>query len=147
MDKTFQIGQKALIINEEGKLLIIKRHKNNTVSLLWDLPGGRIDHGESLDKGLERELIEETKLELISIEKVINISTFTQKVNRSIQVIRIIYLCRAKGNVELSEEHSESKWINPGEYLNYEYPDRGYKEAFKSLSEGKLSVTNLLDEN
>lgn len=45
---------------KDGALLLTK----HTVSGNWELPGGGVDHGESHEQGLGRELNEETGLEL-----------------------------------------------------------------------------------
>ncbi|HYE22051.1 MAG TPA: NUDIX hydrolase [Verrucomicrobiae bacterium] len=50
---TFQVAVKALHY-KEGKLLLIKDDKGD-----WDLPGGRIGYGESLQQALQRECFEE----------------------------------------------------------------------------------------
>ena len=55
MEDTFQIAVKALHFNAEGKLLLLKSDTDGE----WDLPGGRIHHGESFADALQRECQEE----------------------------------------------------------------------------------------
>ena len=44
---TFHVGVKALIFNPNGKLLLLERD-HPLKQLYWDLPGGRLQKGESL---------------------------------------------------------------------------------------------------
>jgi 8-oxo-dGTP diphosphatase len=46
----------------EGKLLLIQRAKPPAVGF-WSIPGGHVEHGESWQDAVEREVIEETALE------------------------------------------------------------------------------------
>ena len=46
----------------EGKLLLIQRGKPPAVGF-WSIPGGHVEHGESWQDAVEREVIEETALE------------------------------------------------------------------------------------
>ena len=46
----------------EGKLLLIERGKPPAVGF-WSIPGGHVEHGESWQDAVEREVIEETALE------------------------------------------------------------------------------------
>jgi ADP-ribose pyrophosphatase YjhB (NUDIX family) len=61
----FHLGAKALLQNTEGKLLLLQKNPkepHQNVECLWDLPGGRINRGESLEEALKREVFEETGL-------------------------------------------------------------------------------------
>ena len=53
-DYLFRISLKALIYNDEGQILVVKEHGLN-----WGLPGGGMDHGETFESALARELYEE----------------------------------------------------------------------------------------
>lgn len=72
------ISQKAIILNEEGKLLAIRRSGTApSRSLTWDFPGGDVDFGEELKSGMIREIKEETgleteKLELLDVHSCVN---------------------------------------------------------------------------
>ncbi|AWW32121.1 NUDIX hydrolase [Echinicola strongylocentroti] len=50
----YRISVKALILDEEGRFLLIREDNG-----MWDLPGGGLDHGELPHQGLNREMQEE----------------------------------------------------------------------------------------
>ena len=50
-----KVATKA-IIAKDGKILMTRDHRDNAI---WDLPGGRINVGESVEMGLRREIQEE----------------------------------------------------------------------------------------
>ena len=57
-DYLFRVSLKAVIFNENDEILIVKESGRDW----WDIPGGRIDHGESIKEALARELREEVSL-------------------------------------------------------------------------------------
>ncbi len=62
-DCHYRISAKALIINQEGRFALSRESNGN-----WDFPGWGIDHGEEVHEALKREIMEETWLEIESIE-------------------------------------------------------------------------------
>jgi len=57
-DYLFRVSLKAIILNQEGYVLVVKESGRDW----WDIPGGGLDHGETIREGLERELQEEVDL-------------------------------------------------------------------------------------
>lgn len=55
----YRVSIKALIRDEQDKILLLHERK-----LGWELPGGGLDHGESIQEGLAREVKEELGVEL-----------------------------------------------------------------------------------
>ncbi|MGA1873595.1 MAG: NUDIX domain-containing protein [Thermoplasmatota archaeon] len=113
MKKPFRLSMKVVILNDEGKCLLIKRSmgsKGNPGK--WDFPGGKVDPGETFDEGLLREVYEETKLR-ISLEKPLTMVESESPNNR------VIYLFMEgkmiDGKIALSEEHEDHIWIEPQE--------------------------------
>jgi 8-oxo-dGTP pyrophosphatase MutT (NUDIX family) len=58
-EQLFQIGIKGLIRNGEGKILLLKIPAWGGSPSYWDMPGGRMEPGESFIQTLQRELREE----------------------------------------------------------------------------------------
>lgn len=62
--KTLQVGIKGLVFNDEGKLLLVQEANGR-----WELPGGRIEHGETFEGTLKREVKEEMGVECEVLDK------------------------------------------------------------------------------
>ena len=54
-DYLYRISLKSLIYNEAGQILVVKEIDR----MYWDLPGGGMDFGETIESSLKRELYEE----------------------------------------------------------------------------------------
>jgi 8-oxo-dGTP diphosphatase len=49
----------AALIERDGEILVTQRRPDQSLPLLWELPGGKIEPGESPTQALEREIEEE----------------------------------------------------------------------------------------
>ena len=62
-----RMATKALIVNDEGQMLILREastYEEGTNVGLYHLPGGRLNPGEAFSDGLKREVDEETGLQV-----------------------------------------------------------------------------------
>lgn len=53
----------AAIIHRGGRVLVGQRRKADRHSLKWEFPGGKVEHGETPQQALVRELREELQIE------------------------------------------------------------------------------------
>jgi len=113
--KPFALSVKVLICDAEGRCLLLKRSmasKNNKGK--WDLPGGKVDAGETFDEALRREVAEETGLE-VSLERVLGAAESDAPERR---VAYLILEARVvSGRVRLSEEHDLHEWVSRGDLV------------------------------
>ncbi len=106
----FRNAAKAFIV-QDNKLLVLKRRPNDAHKPgAWDVPGGRLEPGESPLEGLKREAMEEASLQ-IEIVMPLDVHHFTRDDGQKITLM--IFLCKlVGGEIKLSEEHTEYKWLD-----------------------------------
>lgn len=105
----FSLSVKAIVMDKDKRCLVLRRamtSKNNAGK--WEFPGGKLDPGESFDEALEREVREETGLEITLLRP------FDTAMS-SIQDRRVVYLFMlaktGTDRVRLSEEHDAFQWV------------------------------------
>jgi 8-oxo-dGTP pyrophosphatase MutT (NUDIX family) len=130
----FHLGIKALIRDQQGEVLLMQVNPaklNGEHKDYWDLPGGRIQKGDSVEDTLRREVLEETGInELTSIQPVTmvlsNLRIPTGN-NESVGLILGVYACTVPDGIEiiLSDEHIAYEWYAPTKaagLLRVKYP-------------------------
>jgi phosphoglycolate phosphatase-like HAD superfamily hydrolase/ADP-ribose pyrophosphatase YjhB (NUDIX family) len=108
----------GLIFNADGEVLMIRTRK---WSDLWGIPGGKIKYGESAVEALERELKEETGLDIDDIRLVLaQDSIHSKEFYRDAHFVLLNYTCRTAGNpkVQLNEEAQEFRWVTLDDALS-----------------------------
>jgi ADP-ribose pyrophosphatase YjhB (NUDIX family) len=120
-DDLFYLGVKALIRNEAGKILLLKVTPALIKNLpgfegqeIWDIPGGRIQRGETPHKALLREVKDE-----------INVSSLSQTA----------HLCTVISNLRIKSSGLDyglivqvfSCFINPGSIIVLNTENTTYK--------------------
>lgn len=109
----------ALIVNADGKLLMIRTFK---WSDLWGIPGGKIKPNEPSLDALHREVKEETNLDLTSVEFVmVQDCIQSTEFYKPAHFLLLNYLARtSQTDVTLNEEAVEYRWVTVDEA--YELP-------------------------
>ena len=118
---TLQVGVKVLIRNDAGEYLFLLRSPSFKPGekQRWDIPGGRINMDERLHEALAREVTEETGMELASVDSLLAAQDIFVP-EKDLHVVRLTYIGAADGDVTLSDEHSEYKWMTAAEALGQE---------------------------
>ncbi|MBT3304449.1 NUDIX domain-containing protein [Candidatus Woesearchaeota archaeon] len=123
---------KAIIFKEEKVLLITKSDKEDINPNTVDIPGGRLEFGETPEDALRREVKEETGIE-IEIIKPSHCWTLIKK-EKEFQLVGVTFYCKFLSGIEtLSEEHTEFKWIDPEQILKEDFPEWLKKEITAAL--------------
>lgn len=140
----FQVGVKALIRNNKGKILLLHDQphsgRSKELPVYWDLPGGRIKDNADAKETLIREVEEETSIKNIAIKDLIIASATNFNViieGHTIRLMILIYECKIVGDyqIALSEEHQDYRWFEPkkaAELLSIKYP-KGLTEVIAKL--------------
>jgi len=105
----FGIGVAALIRDPHGRILLV--HRTYSFDEPWALPGGWLELGnESIESGLERELLEETSLRVrVGGVRAVERAGFAIVLLMDTELLDAIDAFRA------SAEVSELAWVEPGE--------------------------------
>ncbi|WP_084281421.1 aminoglycoside 6'-N-acetyltransferase [Alkaliphilus transvaalensis] len=102
--RVIEFAVKGLIIKNKHFLVMHKKGDDHQ----WELPGGRMEFGETAEMTVVREIEEETGL---VVEPVKILDTWNL-VREDRQITGIIYLCSLKeGKIKLSHEHDAYRWI------------------------------------
>ncbi len=115
------VATKALI-ERDGKVLVLRessKYKDGTNAARYDVVGGRITPGELLTDALQREVREETGLAIEIGEPFFADESLPRPQVRGEewQIVKIYFRCKASpGDVLLSDDHDESRWIDPQTY-------------------------------
>lgn len=121
IEYVFGLAVRVLLIDENGKILILKRSTDSKTNPgKWELPGGKVDQGESFDQALIREVLEETELK-ISLDHVVGVC------EQNLPFIRAVHIIMSgnilEGSLNLSKEHEGYAWIFFDDLIDYELTD------------------------
>lgn len=108
------VGQKAVLFNAEGKILVLLRSQKGGAGGKWSLPGGGIDKNEDPMASIYREVNEETNLEMIRL-KPFYLKSYQQDDDF---IIIIAYTAKyTTGEIRLNWEHDDHKWVTKEDAL------------------------------
>lgn len=130
----FKIRPTGVLI-EDGKILIIQQKVNE--DRLWSLPGGKLEHGETLEGALIREIKEETGLDA----EVIKLLYVCEKPDANPPLIHIAFLPKKiSGNITLPTNELESTLIYDVKMVKVcELMDYSFTEKFMSVVKADFS--------
>ena len=106
----------AVIENERGEILLVKHvpQRGGYWQGKWICPGGRLGYGEGIKEGIEREVMEETGLEisfasrLVPFERIVKVDGET-----TLHVIYIDYMAKlVGGELRPASDVGEGIWVS-----------------------------------
>ena len=107
------------IIEREGLVLAAQRSEAMSLPLKWEFPGGKIDPGESSEKCLQRELVEEMGIR-VCIGK--NLPTNTHHYS-TFSVTLHPFVCAIESGEITLHEHAAIAWLTPEQLQTLEWAE------------------------
>jgi 8-oxo-dGTP pyrophosphatase MutT (NUDIX family) len=130
-DSLYRVSLKCLIKNEAGDILLVKEAGRD----FWDLPGGGMEHGESLDTAIARELLEEVGYLGKFTYRVIGLDEPIQLLSREIWQLRVILdVTTEEMNFNVGVDCDEIQFMSPESFK-----DAGRPEERKIYQYSKLA--------
>jgi 8-oxo-dGTP diphosphatase len=109
-DRPFGLVIRAIIKDSENNTLILKRAPDSRSNpRCWELPGGKVEPGESFDQAMIREIKEETNLN-ISLRRAVGIAQQDLPHIHSVHVIMTVDV--DSGDLKISDEHTDYRWAS-----------------------------------
>ncbi len=108
----------AGMIRKNGRLLIDRRREDQLLGGLWELPGGKVQPGESLPEALRREVREEVGID-------IDVGSEIAVVEHAYSHFKITlhaFECRHLRGRARAIECNACKWVRPAEFDDYAFP-------------------------
>ena len=125
------VSVKAVLIHE-GRVLLLLNERGE-----WDLPGGRPDPGEDHGTALRREVREEAGLD-VAVGAALAGHLFEVLPGRFVRILPFACQLVGAGNVVLSHEHHETRWVpldELGETIAGARLPKGYLGAIRQVTD------------
>jgi 8-oxo-dGTP diphosphatase len=109
----------AVIIGEDGKILIARRPDHVHKGGLWEFPGGKVEEGEGVRVALARELEEELAIGVIGAEPLLNIHhVYTEKT-----VLLDVWMVTKFSGDPRGNEGQDIAWVAVDQLGEYQFPE------------------------
>jgi len=106
----------AAIIEMDGRVLIARRAPHSKLAGKWEFPGGKVEEGESPEQCLERELLEELRIQTVIGEHFC--SSEHQYEHGKFRVEA--FFAQYSGGKMVLNDHDKVEWVDPDDLERYE---------------------------
>ncbi len=104
----------AVIVGENGAVLLARRRAGRTHAGLWEFPGGKLEPGETPEVCLARELREELGVE-------VEVGGYIAS-GRTGEIELLGYRARIVAGEPRLSDHDAIAWVAPGQLAGYAMP-------------------------
>jgi 8-oxo-dGTP pyrophosphatase MutT (NUDIX family) len=117
----FPVSVKGIVVR--GDTVVLLRNRRDE----WELPGGKLEIGESPERCVAREIDEELGLDVVPASLV---DSWVYEITAGTHVLVLTYFCveRSPRAAVLSDEHTRFEWIPLGDVARLPLPE-GYKTS------------------
>jgi 8-oxo-dGTP diphosphatase len=100
---THSVSVAGVVIDIDKRVLVIQRRDNGH----WEPPGGILELGETFEQGVEREVLEETGVQ-VSVDALTGVYK-----NMRRGIVALVYRCSIKaGHPRASNEATSVRWVD-----------------------------------
>ena len=107
----------AIIVNEQGKILILTRKSDDFMGGIDELPSGNMEIGEDIPTALTREVKEETNCELKEILYYVDSFDYKSGSGKNARQYNFAIKVKETDNILLTE-HDSYRWHTVEEIIN-----------------------------
>jgi len=127
------VGVGGVVIHRDRALLI--RRGSKPLKGQWSIPGGMLELGEELAAGVERELKEETGLDVEPLESILAFDRIMRKGKRvKYHYVIVDYLCRRKrGRLRPASDVVDARWVRREDLPQYHLTDMATKLILRAF--------------
>ncbi|MBB3594275.1 8-oxo-dGTP diphosphatase [Rhizobium sp. BK529] len=108
------------LIDTDGRILLAQRPEGKSLAGLWEFPGGKVEHGETPEETLVRELNEE--LGITTKVPCLAPLTFASHSYDAFHLLMPLYVCRRYEGIPHGREGQAIKWVRPQALRDYPMP-------------------------
>lgn len=109
---------RAIITDEQHRVLLLRREESIKGGGQWCLPGGKVDYGQLVEEAVIREIQEETQLKCLRAEFLFYQDSPPLSPG-GMHCINFVFQCSVEGDVVLNNESIDYAWIVPNQLDNY----------------------------
>ena len=111
------------LIYKKSQMLACRRSQYKDQAGLWEIPGGKVELGESYPQTLKRELKEELNLDVVVQNQIA--TSDVQILQKSIRIVMHVYSCSIVNQLcdkkIISTDHDDIRWIYPDEIYGLQW--------------------------
>jgi ADP-ribose pyrophosphatase YjhB (NUDIX family) len=101
----------AIVFDDQGRVLLVERGRPPGVGL-WSVPGGKLEHAETLAQAVAREVREETGL----VVEVGPLACVVERIGDDFHFVILDYLAHAiGGSLAAASDARAARWVGAGE--------------------------------
>lgn len=109
---------RVILENPKGKILFLKRASKIGFGL-WNLPGGKVEFGQSLEDACREELKQETNLDIFEPDFLFYGEDLPGTIDQNHWFAFYFKAGFYLGDLRLNEESSDFRWIGPEDLRSY----------------------------